>query len=435
MIAGLLLVGLFCAGPLLAAWFFASFLFYDPAYGFSAASALLAFGSLCISPLLSGRYRLMERLGGTAFWYRRHMLLPLAILLLSLLHYLVRLSYFPRGLQTSGGEIAFWLLIAGVANALLILGFPLSGGRLRHWRDKIRRRIPLPYSTARLMHNLLLAVIALVTLHIAFSSLASIPAMRLVILCYGCSGLLLGLWPKLRRRLCKRLTWKEKKSSAGGISCFMLDSRQAFGFKPGQYGFFRLHGRDAQGKKLSGEPHPFSFTGGSASAGDSQTTYQASICVKALGDYTRHLQELQPPVNGSWEGPFGTFQPPESGDCLMIAGGIGITPFLSWLEHFAQAGRPGNYRLLWTMKTEGELFCRDQLEGRAAKAGVDLRLHYSGADDSQRLTDVQLRAALDGLKQPHIYLCGPPAFMRALSLFFRKHGIARDRLHTENFSL
>jgi len=432
MLTGLLLVALLCFGPLLVALIFAPFLFFYPAYGLSAATALLAFGGLCISPLLSGRYQLMEKLGGIAFWYKRHMGLPLLIVLLSLVHYLARISLFPRGLQTTGGEIAFWILVAGVVNAMFFLGFPFANGQLRRIREKLRQRINFPYSTARLMHNLLLLVIFLLTIHISLSSLGSLPAVRAVVLIYGCGGLVLGLWPKLRRRFCKPLRWLRRVCNVAGISCFELESSSAFAFRPGQYGFFRLRGKDAHGIVLDGEPHPFSFTGGLAHQPDS---YRTSICVKALGDFTSKLQNLSLPVAGSWEGPFGNFTPPLHGDCLMIAGGIGITPFLSWLEYFRVQGTPGKCRLLWTMKTEAELFCPELMDVSLNSAGLEISMHYSGADDSKRLTPEQLQAALEGLKQAHIYLCGPPAFMQVLTNHYLTNGILRNRIHTEAFSL
>ena len=62
------------------------------------------------------------------------------------------------------------------------------------------------------------------------------------------------------------------------------------------------------------------------------------FAIKALGDYTSQLAEsieLGDPV--TIEGPYGCFVLPESkSQEYWIAGGIGITPFMAWLEGLAQ---------------------------------------------------------------------------------------------------
>ncbi|MBU0936631.1 MAG: hypothetical protein KKI09_04285 [Spirochaetes bacterium] len=435
MTVGLLLVLAAGALPLFCAWLSVPYVFSFPAYGLTAAAALLAFGFLCLSPLLSGRYRLMERLGGIGRWYRIHMIIPLVLLLIATTHYIHRLSLYPRSLQTTGGELAFWLLFAGISSALLFLASPIRGGPIARLREQVRRKIPMKYSIARLMHNLLLVCIVLLTLHILQSNLAmpqgdQFPLMRVCILAYGCLGLGLGLWPKLRRRLSGRLRWSTRQNSGEAVACFSLEADRPFSFRPGQYGFFRLRGKTADGRRLNGEPHPFSFT-----TLPGQKT--AGICVKALGDYTRELHQQQLPAEGSWEGPFGSFTLPPAGDILMLAGGIGITPFLSWLQQLRTEGYPGGraIKLLWALRHEGENFCTEALDTAASLNGFSLQLHYSGKDDSKRVGVTEIKTALAGLIHPGVYLCGPPGFVAVADSYCRQAGVPVRQIHREQFSL
>ena len=85
-------------------------------------------------------------------------------------------------------------------------------------------------------------------------------------------------------------------------------------------------------------PHPFTIA--SADRGDRTISFQ----IKALGDYTRGLADrLQAGTGRAVEGPYGRFdiarRNPRAQQ-IWIAGGIGVTPFLAWLESLQ--ANPGN---------------------------------------------------------------------------------------------
>src|SRR5690606_39071489 len=76
--------------------------------------------------------------------------------------------------------------------------------------------------------------------------------------------------------------------------------------------------------------HPFTIA--SADRGDRTVTF----AIKALGDYTRGLaHRLRAGQPVQVEGPYGRFdftRGDRHAQQIWIAGGIGITPFLAWLE-------------------------------------------------------------------------------------------------------
>ncbi len=94
------------------------------------------------------------------------------------------------------------------------------------------------------------------------------------------------------------------------------------GHRPGQFAFVTFDDKEGA--------HPFTIA--SADHGDRVISFQ----IKALGDYTRSLAtRLQPGQTVRVEGPYGRF---DIARCnprarqIWIAGGIGVTPFLAWLE-------------------------------------------------------------------------------------------------------
>jgi len=98
-------------------------------------------------------------------------------------------------------------------------------------------------------------------------------------------------------------------------------------FQPGQFVFVRF-------AELGGEAHSFSIT----SAPDEAAL---RLVVKALRDHTRVLMDLPPGGSAELEGPYGTFSHLALANSrqVWIAGGIGITPFLSMARSLDGTGQ------------------------------------------------------------------------------------------------
>ena len=111
---------------------------------------------------------------------------------------------------------------------------------------------------------------------------------------------------------------------------------------------------------------------------------------------------------------------------LMIAGGIGVTPYLAMLPALARAGAP--HALHLALREGGHWPDHPALRGVAAR-GV-LTLHRADAG-GPRLDAAALLAALP--EGWHAYLCGPERLMAAARAAAEAAGVA-DRLHEEHFA-
>ena len=96
-------------------------------------------------------------------------------------------------------------------------------------------------------------------------------------------------------------------------------------FKPGQFAMFAIEAKDGWHR------HPFTI----ASAPSESAV---RITVKALGDWTGGIHELlRPGMPAVLGGPHGRFNHQKGGARqVWIAGGVGVTPFLSWLRGLAE---------------------------------------------------------------------------------------------------
>ncbi len=97
------------------------------------------------------------------------------------------------------------------------------------------------------------------------------------------------------------------------------------------------------------EAHPFSLS----AAPDGR---RLRITVKALGDHTRSLRDVEPGTRVIAEGPFGGFRPTGRGVAL-IAGGIGITPVRALLEDL-----PGDVAVVYRVAREEDVILRSELD-------------------------------------------------------------------------
>ena len=194
-----------------------------------------------------------------------------------------------------------------------------------------------------------------------------------------------------------------------------------FSFEPGQFAFITI---DAAGFR---EAHPFTISSGARED-------VLRFTMKVLGDYTRRVRDdLTAGSDAVIEGPYGRFNPLRgSGKQVWIAGGIGITPFLSVLRTMAP-GHGKTIRLYYCVRLSREALFLDELEARAAElGGIAIRLFDSGS--GARIDAAALQKDLDGSPSEwSYYLCGPKPLTASMSAGLAKRGVPARRIHTEEF--
>jgi ferredoxin-NADP reductase len=138
--------------------------------------------------------------------------------------------------------------------------------------------------------------------------------------------------------------------------------------------------------------------------------------------FKRVLGSLAPGAPVKLRGPMGNFTLPDdaSRPVVLLAGGIGITPFMSMLREEARQGSKRERVLLYSNRSRGDAPFLAELEGLAS-AGSGLRMVASitenapAAGTAGGIADPEfLRRELEGVGTPVYYLAGPPAMVGAL---------------------
>jgi predicted ferric reductase len=158
--------------------------------------------------------------------------------------------------------------------------------------------------------------------------------------------------------------------------------------------------------------------------------------IKALGDHSARLQHVAQGTRVALEGPLGTFTASRRTRprVALIAGGIGITPLRAMLDDLTRRGS-SDVTLLYRVARREDILFGEELR-RYYEAGVDVRILVDdqiGDDRTDSLGIPALRRLLPDLASRDVYLCGPPAFVDAVTRRVRRVGVPHSRIHFERF--
>ena len=388
---------------------------------------------MALGLLLSVRPRAVETsFGGLDRMYKLHKYLGVAALLLFIAHY----ATVPGGPEEEGattgavsvaseppdGEdeedeedlpIDLFGLIAMIGFTLLIL-------------ITLNRKIP--YHRWLTTHRFMSAFFFIVCIHVFLVlydgeeiSLFSAPGVVLALL------LLAGLaacfykqflYPKKKKH---RFTLTAVNQLERATEVVLRPNDGMFSFEPGQFAFITI---DAAGFR---EAHPFTISSGAQED-------QLRFTMKVLGDYTRRVRDnLTAGAAVAVEGPYGRFNPLRGSEQqVWVAGGIGITPFLSVLRTM-EPGHGKIVRLYYCVRSAREALFFGELEARVAELG-NVTIARLDSDAGARIDADAIATDLGGaLGDWTYYLCGPKPMVAAVSAGLKKRGVSARRVHTEEF--
>lgn len=192
-------------------------------------------------------------------------------------------------------------------------------------------------------------------------------------------------------------------------------------FKPGQFAFVEIDGKGWN------EPHPFTI---SSAPGEDKLRFT----MKVLGDWTRKVrEELQPGGTVQVRGPYGRFDATTAGEKqIWLAGGIGLTPFLSKLRAM-EKGDSRQIHLVYAAREAQDAIFLDELKDRAAELGnVTLVPLFSDEGNFARV-DMMKQKLPDPLNTYDYFMCGPKPMVDGIMKDLKKEGVSRSNIHTEAF--
>jgi ferredoxin-NADP reductase len=120
----------------------------------------------------------------------------------------------------------------------------------------------------------------------------------------------------------------------------------------------------------------------------------------------------------------------DGGPLLLVAGGAGLVPLRAMLRHRLALGAELDTRLVLSVRTEEhELYAGERAGWEAA--GVGMTTTYTRAGG--RRVDAEMLADPSPEARPHVFVCGPTAFVEAAATLLLRAGHDADRMRTERF--
>jgi len=122
----------------------------------------------------------------------------------------------------------------------------------------------------------------------------------------------------------------------------------------------------------------------------------------------------------------------DGGPLLLVAGGSGLVPLRAMLRHRLAVGAELDTRLVLSVRTEEDQLYAAEIEAwRAAGVRVTVTLTRAGG----RRVDAAMLAEAGPPPEarPHVFVCGPTAFVEAAATHLLRAGHDTDLVRTERF--
>lgn len=123
----------------------------------------------------------------------------------------------------------------------------------------------------------------------------------------------------------------------------------------------------------------------------------------------------------------------DGGPLLLVAGGAGLVPLRAMLRHRLARGAGLDTRLLLSVRTEDDLLYRPELV-EWEEAGVEVAVTLTRAGRRRRVDAAMLAVSSPPPDaRPHVFVCGPTAFVETAATLLLRAGHAAERVRTERF--
>jgi predicted ferric reductase len=315
--------------------------------------------------------------------------------------------FVPQGDAVSFGIYALALMIA-----LMVLTF----------------YIKLKYHIWKFSHKFMVLVFVFAILHNLFitSDISRDLFLRYYIFTFAFVALILGFYQaflsKIFNRHLEYNVMSVVKLNENVLQIGLEAKDRELKFIPGQFVFIRF-----LGEGVSSESHPFTI---SSIPEDGKLEFN----IKFLGDFTSQLKNLKEGDRAMISKPYGKFSYKEfkAKEQIWIAGGIGVTPFLSMARSLPKNSSQ-KIDLYYCIKNEKEIILKNELD-LLSQQKSNFNIYYWMSEGKDFITANNILELSSGVISKEIFLCGPVSFMESLRLQFVKLGVKNNNIHWEKFS-
>ncbi|KKQ42239.1 MAG: Oxidoreductase, 2Fe-2S and FAD/NAD(P) binding domain protein [Microgenomates group bacterium GW2011_GWC1_37_8] len=235
-----------------------------------------------------------------------------------------------------------------------------------------------------------------------------------------------------------KLRLVKKTDEAKGTKSFFWEPEKKINYLPGQYFYFTLPKMTREDPK--GNTRHFTLS----SSPTEGNLIRHTTRIRESG-YKKSLDDLKIGSEILGEGPNGTFilDENEKGPHVLLAGGIGITPFRSFIKYNIDKGlKDIRIHLIYSNSIPEEIAFRKELEDwDKENENINMSMTISKPEESKekwsgltgRIDEKMITRLTSHFSSPTYWLCGPPAMVDTLEKVLGLLKITSDKVRSEKF--
>ena len=232
-----------------------------------------------------------------------------------------------------------------------------------------------------------------------------------------------------------KLKLLKKKVEANGAKSFVFKPEKNIKFLPGQHMYFTLP------SLTENNTHLFTISVSPTEGNNIQFTTR----IREESEFKQTLNKLSIGEYIEAEGPSGTFiiDEKEKGPHVLIAGGIGITPFRSIIVYHADKKLSTPIHLIYSNKSPDTTVFRQEL-GKLTKSNDNFNADFiytnpqtQSKSELNRRIDIKMLNNLIPKTDQAIstfWVCGPPSFVASMQSILKNMKINSKKIRTESFT-
>jgi ferredoxin-NADP reductase len=121
------------------------------------------------------------------------------------------------------------------------------------------------------------------------------------------------------------------------------------------------------------------------------------------------------------------------GEGIFIAGGAGVTPFISIFRFLQSKNKIGDNKLIFANKTQSDIILADEFKALLGKKFINILSDEKV--DGYAYGQISEGFIKDFVRDPkkYIYVCGPPPMMEAIETFLSNLNVDNKMIIKEEF--
>ena len=219
----------------------------------------------------------------------------------------------------------------------------------------------------------------------------------------------------------RELLFLESYKESEDVYTFLFEKGKDISWKAGQHGLFNI-----THKKIKNSTRPFTV----ASAPIENVVKITVGISDDPSDFKKAMLELKQGMKVSMSGPVGSFYLKDNSPSLLIAGGIGITPFRSIVKQIEAEGNGVEKQIhLLYIDSKKSYIYKDELDGIANNTSISVTYLDSRDDLHQEIDKFTTLYKNNG----KYFIAGPKSMVDSISTYLQKNNISKRNIKKDAF--